>query len=346
LDLQINLNASPFDSIAVHRHTNSFSNIIALIVKFLNDNPSMEMHHRVAHAQHIVDETKRWEAALPPEYQFDPSNQIINSNNPSSFKEAARAYMVYTSAQHCLCLVMQVFLFDTKAPRHLRYAALRYARTTIESMHILVTLSNCPYVSLPPAWNVHHLFTASTTFATVFLSDSEDKKTDVWPVQDLNWFASILPEIVDTFHLVAQGTQHPTARICKNVLIALCDSRNALKERYQERERQMLQTAAAAAATTTSSMSYPSQTNVLSHGSSNNNIVTNGNLDPALRQTTTSSQTNLNFLLEPPLPTLAEDKSNIHFNNFNKDVADFNFDKNFLFDPWEWARLTADLGIQ
>jgi hypothetical protein len=56
-----------------------------------------------------------------------------------------------------------------------------------------VTLASCPWVAFQTSWNSQHLFVAATTFATMFLDDSNDKQ--MWPAADLDWFSSQVFEV-------------------------------------------------------------------------------------------------------------------------------------------------------
>ena len=318
LGTHIRLREPAYESDSALHWRNSMSNVLARVVDFLRTCHSLDMTHRAAYADAIEADFTQWERNLPPELQYDTACSTMTSSNPHSFRLAAKALAYQSSYRFALCTLMRPFLMDPSAPPHLRFAALQHARKIIESMHILVTLCNSPWVSFPPAWNAQHLFASATTFATVFLSDLERANGDIWPAEDLDWFASALFEVVDTFHLVAQGTQHHTARVCKDLLVALCNSKEALKERFQKRER----------------LPFRPSTPVIFADSSRNGPPDSSSLDPALPPA-----------LQPP-PKQTE----IMYNGAQAQAHpsegasnDVLLDNFFLFDPWEWARMTADL---
>lgn len=297
---------------------NTTTNILAKIIQFQLDCSSMDMNQRSFSAEAIKAEYDDWQSKLPREYIYEVACFNMNSNDPDSFKLAAQALNFHASRHFALCTLFQPFLMDPAAPSHLQFASLVHARKIIESMHVIATMYNSPWVSHSPAWNAQHLFTAATIFANVFLSDQESstlKKT--WPAEDLDWFASTIFEVVDTFHLVVQGTRHHTARVCQNILVALCNSREALKQRYQARERHI----------------HRPSTPTIFLDSSRNSQADVSFLDPALKQDINSSNV-----------------SNGHFYPQDKIIADATtqasnlmLDSFALFDPWEWARLTANL---
>lgn len=307
-------------------YRNTMTDHLARVIDFMHTNQSMDMTLRADYADEIAQHFRLWEASLPVKIRYDSACSSINSNDPNSLRLAAKALMFHSSSNFALCILMRPFLMDSKAPPHLRFAALIYARKIIESMHVLVTLCNCPWVSFPPAWNAFHLFASATTFATVFLSESkEDKEKEAWPAENLDWFASILFEVVDTFDLVAQGTQHHTARICKDLLVALCNSKEALKDRFKKRGKQLLR---------------PSTPIIFGRSDSQADV----NLDPALRLYKAEPVFS-HSILAPPIEQV-QDVAMSSSNNNN--TFESMFDNLPFLDTTaiDWARLIANLDTQ
>lgn len=289
-------------------YRNAFTNNLSQIIGFKQNCKSMSMSQKAAFAEAVQGDMVQWESTLPSRYRYDVSCASMNSNDPDSFRTAAKALNFHIALQYAYCVLWQPFLMDPAAPSHLQFASLVHARKIIESMHVIATLCNSPWVAHSPAWNAQLLFVAATMFANVFLTDPEGKGLiKTWPAEDLDWFARAIFEVVDTFHLVAQGTRHNTAKICQDLLIALCNSKDTLKHRFQARERQFFR---------------PSTPTIFPDSSRNSQPDLN--LDPALQQ---------------PFDPLFKSQPSV--NAFSQ--KGINLDSFGLFDPWEWARLTANL---
>lgn len=299
-------------------YRDTLTNVLAQIIGFKQSYQSMVISQRTVYAEAIERDLVQWQSTLPVHYRYEVACLTMNNNDPESFRLAAKALNFHISSQYAFCMLWQPFLMDPTAPGHLQFASLMHARKIIESMHVIATLCNSPWVAHSPAWNAQLLFVAATIFASVFLSDSEEKNlAKAWPAQDLDWFASAIFEVVDTFHLVAQGTNHHTAGVCQDLLVALCNSKDTLKERYQARERQIFR---------------PSTPNIFSNSSRNSQPDLN--LDPALQQASHSDTSmDATYKLQPLNNSNAFSQQSMSLDSFG------------LFDPWEWARLTANLNV-
>lgn len=317
LDLQVTPPEHYFHSNPCLHYRNTTTNILAKMIRFQQDCPFMDMSQRAFTAENIMAEYDEWQVKLPREYSYEFACFNMNSNDPESFKLASQALQFHTSRHFASCALLKPFLMDPTAPSHLQFASLVHARKIIESMHVIATMCNSPWVSHSPAWNSQHLFTAATIFANVFLSDQESstmKKT--WPAEDLDWFASTIFEVVDTFHLVVQGTKHHTARVCQNLLVALCNSKEALKERYQAREK---------------NIHRPSTPMIFPDSSRKSQEDSSSFLDPAFKKEVSSDISNGSYFQDKILSDATAQASTLMLDSFA------------LFDPWEWARLTANL---
>lgn len=154
-----------------------------------------------------------------------------DSSDPNELRLAAQVLSFRSANKFVQCLLMRPFLMNFAALFHLQFVALEHARRILEAMPVLINLSNFSWVSSSAFnWSSGHLFTAATTFAAVCLSD------DVVKAQDLDWFSTVLFDIVNTYELVSQGNRNYTAKICKNLLVAMCNSREKLRERFQKRD--------------------------------------------------------------------------------------------------------------
>jgi hypothetical protein len=289
----------------------------------------MNMSQRADYAERIEQDFRQFDASLPSELRYEVACSIINGNDPNSLRLASKSLQLYSSSLFARCVLMRSFLMEPDAPLHLRFACLKHARKIIESVHVLATLCNCPWVRFPPAWNAYHVFAAATTFATIFLSDETkrggQRTQESWPDKDLDWFASVLFEVVDTFDLVAQGTQHHTARVCKGLLVALCNSRDELKDRIRQRGK---------------GAQRPATPTLFSvHKSHDNTPRSEYHLDPGLR----ASKMEATFGQTLQQPMLGTSDSIMPMENNGSSSLDFMLDQISHFDPWEWARLTANL---
>lgn len=295
------------------------SDIIVHVVDLLRNLPTMKMEKRVERAIFIEEALKGWKSTLSTEMHFESSTKNISSSKPSAFRHAAQALSMYSASEFLLCLITRPFLMNDAAPAHLQFAALNHARKIIEAMPVLVTLANSPWVSSSTFnWSSGHLFTAATIFATVFLSDHGDAEK-LWPAEDLDWFSTVMFDIVDSFHLVFQGSRSYTAKVCKDLLLALCNSREALKERFQSRGMRMM----------TRATTPPQQLALATSGASSH-----------------APQSQVHQLIHP-LPSFEMDiEAAQAFLDENSTSTPNNlvFDE-FNFSPSEWALLTSDLEL-
>lgn len=222
---------------------NLHTDIIVRLVDFLRSIPQLNMAGQVAYAESINAECVRWEKNLPPELQYEEAMAKIRSQHPEAFRLAARALLFRSANEFLGCTLFRPFLMQHAAPPYLQFAALDHARKMIEAMPVLVTLSNSPWVAASTFnWSSSHIFASATTFAAVFLSEYGESER-AWPADELDWFSSVLFDMVDTFHLVSQGDRNYTAKVCRELLLALCNSRDVLKQRFQQRQRNWIRAA-------------------------------------------------------------------------------------------------------
>lgn len=238
---------------------NHFMGVISRVFGYTKQCSSLDENSRFAAARELDAEILAFQAQLPPDLQFN--NISLSDMEPERMRNAAPSLTFYFSCRYLRIVIMRPFLMDQNAPLDLRFASLQHARAIIESMPHLVALSSSPYVSFPAAWNSQFLFTAAATFASVVLSknevnamheDNQVKKTrigwaehipssnkivTIWPEEDLDWFASTLFDVIQTFDVVSQGARGHTAKTCKNLLMGLCSSRETLRKRFQDREK-------------------------------------------------------------------------------------------------------------
>ncbi|PWN37665.1 uncharacterized protein FA14DRAFT_159610 [Meira miltonrushii] len=242
---------------------NQCMELIRRTFEFLKQCSSMEVNDRFAAAREMDAQVEAFQTQLPPELQF--KNASLSDLEPETMKRAAPSLTFYFSSKYLRIMIMRPFLMDPSAPLDLRFGSLQHARSIIESTPHMVALSSSPYVSFPAAWNSQFLFVAAATFASVVLSKNEvnsiskedsamkakvgwsdhiastNKNLTIWPEEDLDWFASTLFDVVQTFDVVSQGARGYTARTCKNLLLGLCTSRETLRKRFQDREKARIQ---------------------------------------------------------------------------------------------------------
>lgn len=238
---------------------NQCMELIRRTFEYLKKCSSMEVNSRFAAAREMDAQVEAFQTQLPLELQF--KNVALSDLEPETMKRAAPSLTFYFSCKYLQIMIMRPFLMDPSAPLDLRFGSLQHARSIIESTPHMVALSSSPYVSFPAAWNSQFLFVAAATFASVVLSKNEvnsipkedsamkakvgwrdhiasaNKNLTIWPEEDLDWFASTLFDVVQTFDVVSQGARSHTARTCKNLLLGLCTSRETLRKRFQDREK-------------------------------------------------------------------------------------------------------------
>lgn len=216
-----------------------------------SSNPlALSMSERVKRCTIIAGDVQRYDDELNPTFKYDRVRNLLTSCDPQEARCVSVSMSLYFAFLFIQMMLFRPFLLDPTAPLQLRFASLSYARKIIELMRHLVTLLHNPWTSHPPAWSMQNIFVASTIFASVLLSrdsaaanGATPAQLSGWPYDDLEWFSSILLDIVDTFDVVAQGAKTHTAMSCKRLFVSLCSSRDTLRKRFEERERERLKQA-------------------------------------------------------------------------------------------------------
>jgi len=166
----------------------------------------------------IIDE-------VPSELVYEVAfREGVNLSSPETARIACQALIVYASAYRLRCTVMRQFLLDPQSPMDLRIAALEYARKIVETTANLVTMSSNPFIAFSSSWCSGHLFCAASTFAIVYLGDTEQD------LQDLSWFASKIFEVIEALSFLS--AKDSVAKRCEELLTALCTSKDWLRERF------------------------------------------------------------------------------------------------------------------
>ncbi|UZJ54894.1 hypothetical protein CBS101457_004214 [Exobasidium rhododendri] len=161
---------------------------------------------------------------LPANLKFELVCDINRLATSDDAQTAAQSLICYTTLKRLRCTVMRQFLLDHEAPLDLRMAALEHARSIIQTTSIVVTLSSSPWVCFSSTWCSSHLFCAASTFAIVYLGETEQD------LQDLNWFATKIFEVIEALSFL--GAKDRIAKRCEQLLTALCTGKDWLRERF------------------------------------------------------------------------------------------------------------------
>ena len=195
------------------------------VSSFLNRFHTLAPEERYQEARQIEDFFVALEnGGFPSNLRFELACDVNNLKTPDGSRRACHSLIAYSSAWRLRCTVMRQFLLDLDAPIDLRTASLEHARKIIEATPILVTLSSSPWVSFSSSWCSGHLFCAASTFAIVYLGETEQD------LQDLNWFASKIFEVIEA--LAFLGVKDRVAKRCEELLTALCTSKDWLRDRF------------------------------------------------------------------------------------------------------------------
>ena len=185
------------------------------------------------------------------------------------------------------------------------------------SISISLTLCDAPTVPFTASWTSIHLLAASTTFAVPFLipsaqqspAEASTAKVSSWPQEHLTYFSE---KIFDTLSVldIFDTNGNYAAKICRQLLFALCTSRSELQERFIRHRQSLFQKAADEMASNHMLMSH---------------------LQEALVNPSASSTTSH----DPRLPAAAQ----------TMPLHEPSFLDTLIMAPEEWHNLTAGLGM-
>ncbi|CEH13205.1 fungal specific transcription factor domain protein [Ceraceosorus bombacis] len=126
---------------------------------------------------------------------------------------------------------------DSEAPLDIRFKSLEHARNLFEMMPLMMEMASDPTVPFNSAWCATHVFHAATAYAiAIFIRrasvDPSNPGSDGTPSphevdEEVRWFKNNIAETLRILRTL--GTTNSTAKICEELLQALCDSREELE---------------------------------------------------------------------------------------------------------------------
>ncbi|PWN39581.1 hypothetical protein IE81DRAFT_350043 [Ceraceosorus guamensis] len=150
---------------------------------------------------------------------------------------AVGGLIVYTSQRFFNVLLGKVVMQDSEAPPDIRFKSLEHARNLFEMMPLMMEMASDPTVPFHSAWCATHVFHAATAYAiAIFIRrasvDPSNPGSDGTPSphevdEEVRWFKNNIAETLRILRTL--GTTNPTAKICEELLQALCDSREELE---------------------------------------------------------------------------------------------------------------------